>query len=183
MRARNAHDDILDAARAVVSRDGPGRLTIEAVAREIGMSKGGVLYNFPSKLELLEGLTQQMIDAFEQSFAEFRAAVEGRPNPTLRALVGAFAHFETFDPDLSMAIMAAAAEAPDLMAPVNRLLAGYVTQVLAETSDAPLALVILAALDGLRFQHLMRLPPADPAHRTATLERILAMIETLEPKA
>ena len=110
MRARNAHDEILDAARAVVARDGTGRLTIDAVAREIGMSKGGVLYNFPSKLALLEGLMRQMIAAFEHSFAEFHAAAAGKPNPTLRALVGAFGHFERFDPDISMAIMAAAAE-------------------------------------------------------------------------
>jgi AcrR family transcriptional regulator len=183
MRARNAHDDILVAARAVVSRDGPGRLTIDAVAREIGMSKGGVLYNFPSKPALLEGLMRHMIESFEQSFTEFRTAADGRTNPTLRALVGAYRHFETFDPDLYMAIMAAAAEAPDLMVPVNRLLTGYVDQVLAESSDPPLALVILAALDGLRFQHLMRMPPADPEHRAATLERILELIETLEPKA
>ncbi len=31
MRAGNAHGDMLDAARAVMSRSGPGRLTIEAV--------------------------------------------------------------------------------------------------------------------------------------------------------
>ena len=109
-------------------------------------------------------------------------SLEGSPPGLLRPLGGCRIQ-PGGSPCPSQAIMAAAAEAPDLMAPVNRLLAGYVTQVLAETSDAPLALVILAALDGLRFQHLMRLPPADPAHRTATLERILAMIETLEPKA
>ncbi|MBF9057489.1 MULTISPECIES: TetR/AcrR family transcriptional regulator [Rhodobacterales] len=181
MRARNAHDEILDAARAVVARDGPGCLTIEAVAREVGMSKGGVLYNFPSKLALLEGLMHQMIAAFEQSFFEFRDAASGQPNPTLRALVGAFGHFERFDPDISMAIMIAAAEAPALMTPVNRLIEGYTGRVLEETADPASALVILAALDGLRFQHLMRLPPADPALRKATLTRIQTMIEDLEP--
>jgi len=175
MRARNAHDEILDAARAVVARDGPGSLTIEAVAREVGMSKGGVLYNFPSKLALLEGLMHQMIAAFEQSFFEFRDAASGQPNPTLRALV------ERFDPDISMAIMAAAAEAPALMGPVNRLIEGYTRRVLGETADPARALVILAALDGLRFQHLMRLPPADPALREATFAHIRTMIEDLEP--
>ncbi len=182
MRARNAHDEILDAARAVVARDGPGRLTIEAVAREIGMSKGGVLYNFPSKLALLEGLLRQMILAFEQGVMEFRNAAAGRPNPTLRALADAFEHFDRFDPNLSMAIIAAAAEAPDLLEPLNQLLGGHVKQVLSETADPALALVVLTALDGLRFQHLLRLSAPDPAQRETTLERLRQIIEALEPR-
>jgi len=46
-------DVILDAAERVVSREGSGRLTIDAVVRESGFSKGGVLYNFPSKQALI----------------------------------------------------------------------------------------------------------------------------------
>lgn len=182
MRARNAHDEILDAARAVVARDGAGRLTIEAVAREVGMSKGGVLYNFPSKLALIEGLLRQMLDAFEQSVTEFRDAAAGKPNATLRALADAFGHFERDDPDISMAIIAAAAEAPDLLAPLSLLLADYAKQVLSETAEPAQALVVLTALDGLRFQHILRLPPADPAFREMTLGHIRHMIEALEPR-
>lgn len=54
---------ILNAARAVASRDGAGKITIDAVAQEAGLSKGGVLYNFPSKKALISGLLDQMISA------------------------------------------------------------------------------------------------------------------------
>ncbi len=40
---------LLDAAERVVLRDGAGQLTMDAVAAEAGVSKGGVLYAFPSK--------------------------------------------------------------------------------------------------------------------------------------
>jgi|FEC22Drversion2_1045045.scaffolds.fasta_scaffold01487_5 AcrR family transcriptional regulator len=57
-RSRNASAEILEAARTVIRRDGPGRLTIERVAAEVGMSKAGVLYNFPSKVRLVEALLE-----------------------------------------------------------------------------------------------------------------------------
>ena len=37
---------LLDAAAAVVRRDGAGALTLDAVAAEAGVSKGGLLYHF-----------------------------------------------------------------------------------------------------------------------------------------
>ena len=49
---------LLDAAERLVSEVGAGHLTLEAVARAAGVSKGGLLYHFPSK----EALLQAMID-------------------------------------------------------------------------------------------------------------------------
>lgn len=181
-RARNATGEILQAARTVIVRDGPGRLTIERVAHEIGMSKGGVLYNFPSKVRLLQALLDEMIADFEQGVGAFRAEFAGRSNPTLRALVAAFGQFDRIDPDVSMAIMAAAAEDPDLLAPLNRMLSRHVDAVLAETAEPGTAVMIIAALDGLKFQHLMRMPPSDPALRAAALARIETLLDEMEPR-
>ncbi len=180
MRARNASGEILEAARTVILRDGPGRLTIERVATEVGMSKAGVLYNFPSKVRLVEALLAQMIADFEAHVTAFRADLADRPNPTLRALIAAFDRFEQTDPDVSMAIMAAAAEDPGLLAPLNRMLSGHVDSVLAETADCGTAVLVLAALDGLKFQHVMRMPPTDPVLRAAALARIRTLVNEME---
>src|SRR5215216_5514144 len=48
--------ELLDAAIAVIRRDGAQRLTLDAVAAEAGVSKGGVLYHFGSKRALIDGL-------------------------------------------------------------------------------------------------------------------------------
>ena len=47
---------ILEAVRRVIASQGTSRLTLEAVAAEAGISKGGLLYHFPSKESLLLGL-------------------------------------------------------------------------------------------------------------------------------
>jgi AcrR family transcriptional regulator len=52
---------ILEAATNVVARDGSNKLTLEAVAAEAGVSKGGLLYHFPSKRALLEGMLEVML--------------------------------------------------------------------------------------------------------------------------
>ena len=49
-------DALLDAAEAVVARQGVANLTFDAVAAEAGMSKGGLLHHFRSKDRLIEAL-------------------------------------------------------------------------------------------------------------------------------
>ena len=44
----SARARLLDAAVAVVRRDGAQALTLDAVAAEAGVSKGGLLYHFRS---------------------------------------------------------------------------------------------------------------------------------------
>jgi AcrR family transcriptional regulator len=56
---------LLDAAERVVLRDGAGQLTMDAVAAEAGVSKGGVLYAYPSKDALIDALFQRAFLAFE----------------------------------------------------------------------------------------------------------------------
>jgi AcrR family transcriptional regulator len=53
---RPARDRLLDAAERVVVESGATHLTLDAVAKSAGVSKGGLLYHFPSKEALLEGM-------------------------------------------------------------------------------------------------------------------------------
>src|SRR5919201_2473277 len=53
---------LLEAAGAVIRRDGPQALTLDAVAAQAGVSKGGLLYHFASKRELLDALVDRWLD-------------------------------------------------------------------------------------------------------------------------
>jgi AcrR family transcriptional regulator len=46
--AVNTRQKILETAVRIVDTQGARHLTLEAVAAEAGMSKGGVLYHYPS---------------------------------------------------------------------------------------------------------------------------------------
>ena len=54
MAGNNKRAFILEAAAGIVEASGAAHLTIDAVAAAASVSKGGVLYHFPSKQALLE---------------------------------------------------------------------------------------------------------------------------------
>lgn len=66
-RRNRSREEILDAARRVLLRDGIGSTTLDAVAREVGVSKTALYYYFPSKdalfFELVFGNLQTQAQA------------------------------------------------------------------------------------------------------------------------
>ena len=57
---------ILAAAARVVLRDSMWRLTLEAVAREAQLSKGGVLYHFATKEALIQAMLARLLQSYER---------------------------------------------------------------------------------------------------------------------
>lgn len=61
---------VLDAAEQVVTQKGVGGLTIDAVARASGISKGGVQYAFGSKDDLIAAMIDRWEGEFDAEVAE-----------------------------------------------------------------------------------------------------------------
>ena len=64
---------LLDAASRIVQQRGVEHLTLELTAQEAGVSKGGLLYHFPSKEALIKGMIQSYLERFT---ADFNAAAQ-----------------------------------------------------------------------------------------------------------
>ena len=82
-----SREEILQAARRVLFRHGIGAMTLDAVANEVGMSKTGLYYYFPSKdalvFELVHGVIEAQAKAVQQGVAQ---ASDG--GGALRAIIG-----------------------------------------------------------------------------------------------
>ncbi|PLP99483.1 TetR/AcrR family transcriptional regulator [Cupriavidus pauculus] len=66
-------DLLLDAAEAVVARDGAAKLTLDSVAAEAGVSKASVVYDHKTKQALIDALVHRAVardNAFNRSAAE-----------------------------------------------------------------------------------------------------------------
>ena len=61
--ASETSEKILAAARALVREVGPDRLTFDAVADRVGISKQAVIYWFPNKARLVEALVRPALEA------------------------------------------------------------------------------------------------------------------------
>lgn len=89
---------ILLASRDIVRASGPDKLTFDAVAARVGISKQAVLYWFPNKARLIEALVRP---ALEAESAAGRSAISSRAtsDEAIRAFIGALAVFHTADLD------------------------------------------------------------------------------------
>ncbi|MGX1638486.1 TetR/AcrR family transcriptional regulator, partial [Streptomyces albidoflavus] len=78
---------ILDAAARLVQREGVKSVTFDAVAAEAGLTKGGLLYHFASREELVRAIHQHLADRWEADLvaAAGKPAAEASPAERLAA--------------------------------------------------------------------------------------------------
>src|SRR5262245_6342649 len=80
-------DTILDATETVVARQGVASLTLDAVAAEARMSKGGLLHYFPSKDRLVEALVSRSAENWRSCYMEAYERTSEGPGRMARALL------------------------------------------------------------------------------------------------
>ncbi|MEW2481577.1 TetR/AcrR family transcriptional regulator [Mycobacterium sp. NPDC049093] len=73
----SSRDRILDAYEDVLAVEGERYATLDAVAAKAGVSKGGLLYHFPSKDRLADALCDRLLTLAADDVNEMRAAPEG----------------------------------------------------------------------------------------------------------
>ncbi len=173
-----AKDRIIDAAERVVLRDGGAHLTLDAVAAEASVSKGGLLYHFPTKEDLIRGMILRLVQQF---VAKTQQLMADDPCPTgrwTRAYVRATmlhedspncCHME----QVSAALLAAVANNPALLGPMYEHGAQAHQQLLKDGIDPVLATIARLAADGLWILGLFSAPPLDPDLHA----RVLAKLE------
>lgn len=74
-------DLLLDAAEAVVARDGAAKLTLDSVAAEAGVSKASVVYDHKTKQALIDALVHRALardNAFNLAAAEALGNVDAK---------------------------------------------------------------------------------------------------------
>ncbi|WP_315836595.1 TetR/AcrR family transcriptional regulator [Bradyrhizobium prioriisuperbiae] len=81
MRA-SKRSDLLAAAGALIVRHGLDALTFDRLAAEAGVSKGGLLYHFPDKEQLLIALVEGRVARIDAATAAWIAAGTRRPGDT-----------------------------------------------------------------------------------------------------
>ncbi|MHB2264186.1 TetR/AcrR family transcriptional regulator [Aliihoeflea sp. PC F10.4] len=106
-------DAILNAAEEVISESGAGQLTFDAVAARAGVSKGGVLYCFPSKPALIAAMTERDLKRFEAEVAERLPRGDGDLRAQLRARIEATHGESTAMAARAASLMAALVETKD----------------------------------------------------------------------
>jgi AcrR family transcriptional regulator len=171
--AGETRDRLLDAAARLLMRD-PSKLTLDAVAQEAGTSKGGLLYHFSSKAQLLDAV----VDRWEASFQEqIDAAADDTPGGWVRAYadVSAQEYESEHDREVDSGIIAVLTQHPDRLESVRSRYADWQSRIVADGIDPVDATIVRLATDGLWLTELMGLAPL----RGELRERVLARLREL----
>ena len=167
---------LLSAAAIVVKEKGASQLTLEAVAKQAGVSKGGLLYHYPSKSALLSAMVTHLNENFERAIAKQIEQSKGKIS-WLEAYVAM-----SFDPQHSQiaesaGMLAAIANDLSLLEPLRERYQVLQEQLETSDLDSDLANIVRLAADGLWFTELFNLSPLTQERRSRVLTALLTLIK------
>ncbi|HEV7492566.1 TetR/AcrR family transcriptional regulator [Baekduia sp.] len=173
--AGETRDKLLDAAARLLLRD-PSKLTLDAVAQEAGVSKGGLLYHFSSKAQLLDAV----VDRWEASFqADIDAAAnaDGEPGGWTRAYADVSARdlTDAHTREIDSGILAVLALQPERLEAVRSRYQGWQERIVEDGIDPVDATIVRLAAEGLWFGELLGLAPPTGELREQVLERLRSL--------
>jgi AcrR family transcriptional regulator len=175
---QDTRGQILGAAVSLVGREGVSGLTIEGVAGEAGLSKGGVFYHFPSKEALIEGMIGRALEDADREIARLASSEAEVPGGFARAYARAtFGHKGSAHLDVSGGLLAAVANDPDLLEPLRAGYSVWQDRLLRDGIDPATATLVRLAADGLWFADLFGFAAPEGRLRKELLVALLSLTD------
>lgn len=134
-------EKILFEANKVIAKKGLNSFTLEEVAKEAGISKGGLLYHFPSKDKLIQGLIQFYMEQFENKIDKKR---------WLKSLVKEHFNYDSENSPCITGLLAAVAMNQELLEPVKENNKKLLERI-NDSKDPVMGMIIYLACYGMAF--------------------------------
>lgn len=146
--------EILHAASKIVSERGIFNLTLEAAAIEAGVSKGGLLYHFPSKEALVKGMVEHLAENYRGKIAASAAESAAEKGKWIKSYVDVTFNNPYRNKDMHAGLLAAKAVNGELLDPIRDLYSEWQTEISNDGIDPVKATIIRLATDGLWLAEL-----------------------------
>lgn len=173
-RSERSRAAAIQAALAIIARDGPGRLTLDAIARESGISKGGVMHHFRTKEAVVKALLEHLTERFGQFNQEYLAEIgPDKPGAILEAQIATLRESLATPHSAFFAILGAVAENPGLLSINREAEAEALEAVKAEAADPELAVLRWMAARGLHLTTILGTCPVSAEERDRLFDRLL----------
>ncbi len=154
-------------------------MTLEAVAAGANVSKGGLLYHFPSKEAVVQGMVSRIASIVQERFASGLASEPPGPGRHARTMLGLMMDTEgSLFPRLQRVagpLLGAVSSNPKMLKPMQRFFKGVHQGMVDDGLSPDRSWLVLAALDGLKFWRVFRILQPSPRD-LAGLRRLLTRI-------
>ena len=170
---------IVRSAIKIAREKGVNRLTISSVAAAAKVSKGGLLYHFPTKDELVIGVLSDTLNDFMNRMAQF-CAKDTRPGGRLRAFIAcSFSNGEVMT-DVGAALLSGILATNE---PVSRKIlkiyqesmSAWTHGMLNDGVEENTAILIVLAADGLFLNEALGMRPLSQPRREQFLSNLRGM--------
>lgn len=168
---------LVEAALHTLREHSLAGLTLETVAREAGISKGGLLHHFPSKDVLVEAILRHLLESFEAQVESQLAGEAERPGRLLRAYVHATFDGTPLSLELLSLLASTLAENPRLMSLVSEDFTRWQVRLLNDGVPPARAMVIRHAADAYWSTKHITITEADGARWLQVRDDLLKLIE------
>jgi AcrR family transcriptional regulator len=142
-------DRILDAAHRVMLDRGAQTLTLDMVAAEAGISKGGLTYTFATKEALLSALLDRDVARFHAKLSPQPKAGNSQPYPELRRLLDVCRNSPSQPEKKVGVILAAVLHAPGSLKTTRAFLKWMLSKFSSKTEHGRRARLVFYATAGL----------------------------------
>lgn len=171
---------ILNTVSQIIQEDGVERVTLEAVAHKAGISKGGLLYHFPSKEALILGMVKHLTDRYESGFRKMAEESQRIKGAWTNAYIDATFSDEGLENKLYTALSAAQFTNPQMLTRLRQLYDEIQNKIEHDEIDPVQATIIRFAVDGLWFAEVFGLAPPDAALKRKVIAALKRSIQEAE---
>ncbi|HET6298106.1 MAG TPA: TetR/AcrR family transcriptional regulator [Kribbella sp.] len=169
---------ILHAAADAVRRAGPS-VSLDAIAQEAKVSKGGLMHHFQTREQLMLALVENLYTAFEASVKEALSKDDTAPGRLARAYIRAsFAGIEPSEEASDQLLLAQLALQPAIRRYIEELESRWHKDLAEDGLHPRMALLISAATEGAGLGETEDGPDSD---RLRQLERDLLTLTRAAP--
>lgn len=155
----SSREQIMDAAEQIVLEEGASHMTMDAVATKAGVSKGGLIYHFPSQRDLLQAMLKRFIDQVEARLSDARARLPASPVREIKAYILAWFTLGSRYRRSASALLATITREPGLLETVRKKHVEILNKIIEAAPNPERATILSLATEGMWMSELLDISP------------------------
>lgn len=165
-------EKILEEAEKIVMTSGAIHLTLDNIAKKAKISKGGLLYHFPNKEQLLKAMINNFVSKEIQEREKAMAELKDKERTFLLTHLLAWKKSDTKKLKLASSLIAAVAHNPDFTLPAKEKYKEVIHKMKAESKEPLEAILLFLANEGLWLAEIVGISPFNQEEKKEILEYI-----------
>ena len=166
---------ILNTAKQIILDHDFNALTLDAVAKQAGISKGGLLYHFPNKDALIKGLAAYIFEEFSENFHKYAEDDSNKKGKWTRAFIEASKHDLEHNAELNVGVFAASLLDTEVSNNISDVYQSILARLEQDGVNPVTATIIRLALDGLYYSQMLNIAPLDKERQKEVLQQLVRM--------